>query len=292
MNYEEGAAETHRTRCSAINRATERMSGDAKTSKKSAEPEGPAYAAPALEKGLDVLELLCHSGAPLSQKEIAHKLGRTIGELYRMVTCLVDRGYLAAIDDRYVITPKLFELAHLNPPTHRLLTEAAPIMQRLSDELDQSCHLTVYNQGRQIVVAKVDAPSGMGFSVRVGAELDVLVSASGRVLLAFQSREIRTFRIEESIQRRPNHADPQIHVTLEMVQVRGFESSPSVQVRGLYAVSYPILDTQGRAIAALTVPYAERIDLVHRKPVTAVEEVLGTAARTLTARLGGAAGTE
>lgn len=263
------------------------MSGDTKTSRKPVESDGPAYAAPALEKGLDVLELLCRSEVPLSQKDIALKLGRTVGELYRMITCLVERGYLALVDEKYVITPKLFELAHLNPPTHRLLTEALPIMQRLSDELDQSCHLTVYNQGRQIVVAKVDAPGGMGFSVRVGAELDMLVSASGRVLLAFQDREIRDFRIEESIQRRPTHADPQIRAMLETVKARGFESSPSVQVRGLYAVSYPILDTQGRAIAALTVPYAERIDLVHRKPVHVVEEVLGAAARTITTRLGG-----
>jgi DNA-binding IclR family transcriptional regulator len=263
------------------------MSDSQKTSKTSAEPEGPAYAAPALEKGLDVLELLCRSEAPLSQKEIALKLGRTISELYRMITCLVDRGYLGIVDEKYILTTKLFELAHLSPPTHRLLTEAMPIMQRLSDQLDQSCHLTVYNQGRQIVVAKVDAPSGMGFSVRIGAELDVLVSASGRVLLAFQDRELRKLRIQESVERRPDHADPQIDATLDTVKVRGFESSPSVQVRGLYAVSYPILDTQGRAMAALTVPYAERIDLVHRKPVTAVEDVLGSAAGTLTARLGG-----
>ncbi len=129
-------------------------------------------------------------------------------------------------------------------------------MQRLSGEIDQSCHLTVYNQGQQIVIAKVDTPSGMGFSVRVGAELDVLVSASGRVLLAFQDHEMRTMRIEESIGRRPDHADPQVAAVLDMVKVRGFESIPSVQVRGLYVVSFPIVDTRGHAIAALTVPYA------------------------------------
>lgn len=264
------------------------MNGDARSGKKPSEPEAPAYAAPALEKGLDVLELLCGSDTPLSQKEIALKLGRSIGELYRMITCLVDRGYLAIVDDRYIVTTKLFDLAHRNPPTHRLLAEAVPIMQRLSGELDQSCHLTVYNEGRQIVMAKVDAPGGMGFSVRVGAELDVLVSSSGRVLLAFQDRETRTFRIEESLRRRPDHADPQIEARLELVKARGFESSPSVQVRGLYAISYPIVDSQGRALASLTVPYAERIDLAHRKPVHAVEDSLGVAARSLTARLGSA----
>lgn len=264
------------------------MVTDKKLAKRPAEAEGPAYAAPALEKGLDILELLCASDAPVSQKEIAVHLGRSIGELYRMVNCLVDRGYLANIDEKYVVTTKLFELAHLNPPTHRLLAEAIPIMQRLSGELDQSCHLTVYNRGRQIVVAKFDAPSGMGFSVRVGAELDVLVSASGRVLLAFQDGETRKLRIEESIRRRPDHADAQINATLETVKARGCESIPSVQVRGLYAVSFPILDTQGNAIAALTVPYAERIDQVHRKSIVTVEEFLGASARMLTARVGGA----
>ncbi len=182
--------------------------GDTKLVKRPAEPDSPTYSAPALEKGLDILELLCRGEVPLAQKDIAQQLGRTVGELYRMVTCLVDRGYVANVDDKYIITTKLFELAHLNPPTHRLLSESVPIMQRLSGELDQSCHLTVYNQGRQIVLAKVDSPSGMGFSVRVGAELDVLVSASGRVLLAFQDDETRTARVEESIGRRPDHADP------------------------------------------------------------------------------------
>ena len=232
------------------------MSRDKKMGKTSADPDGPAYTAPALEKGLDILELLCRSNVPRSQKEIAHGLGRSVGELYRMMTCLAERGYIANIDDKYIVTTKLFELAHLNPPTHRLLAEAVPILQRLSGELDQSCHLTVYNQGRQIVVAKVDAPSGMGFSVRVGAELDVLISASGHVLLAFQDTETRKFRIDDSVQRRPEQADLQINATLEMVKARGFESIPSVQVRGLYAVSFPILDMQGHAIAALTVPYA------------------------------------
>jgi DNA-binding IclR family transcriptional regulator len=256
---------------------------------KQPEPESPAYSAPALEKGLDILELLCASEAPLSQKEIALRLGRSVNELYRMVTLLAERGYLVSIDDRYQVTTKLFELAHINPPTHRLLTESTPLMQKLSSELDQSCHLTVYNQGRQVVISKVDAPSGMGFSVRVGAELDVLVSASGRVLLAFQDGETRQMRIEESLRRRPDHADPRMDAILQAVKARGFESIPSVQVRGLHAVSFPILDSQSHAMAALTVPYAERIDQRHRSPIARVETLLAVAARSLSTRMGGAA---
>lgn len=254
-----------------------------------AESERRIYSAPALEKGLDILEMLCRSEGPLSQKEIAQKLGRSVGEIYRMVTCLVDRNYVAQVDESsYTITTKLYELSHINPPTHRLLFEAMPLMQRLAKELDQSCHLTVYSQGKQLVLAKVDAPSGMGFSVRTGSELDVLISASGRVLLAFQTNETTKLWIEESIQRRPDQSDPQIGAILDTIRKTGFESIPSVQVRGLYAVSFPILDTQGKALAALTVPYAERIDQNQRKSIPEVTAVLGRAARTLSGKVGGA----
>jgi DNA-binding IclR family transcriptional regulator len=60
-------------------------------------------------------------------------------------------------------------------------------------------------------------------------------------------------------------------------------------VRGLYAVSFPILDSRGQAIAALTVPYAEQIDRIDRKSIATVEEILGATAQTLSRRMGGAA---
>jgi DNA-binding IclR family transcriptional regulator len=249
--------------------------------------DGPAYQAPALEKGLDIIELLAQSAAPLSRSDIAGKLGRSVGELYRMLHQLVQRNYIALVGDSYVLTTKLFELAHYYPPTQRLLTEATPVMHKLAGDIDQSCHLTVYSQGKQLVIAKVDVPSGMGFSVRVGSELDVLVSASGRVLLAFQDAETRKFRIAESHVREPGHDFAALDKSLGLIAKRGLEAAPSGQVKGLYAISYPILDLRNHAIAALTVPYADRIDQTGRKSLKQVEAILGEAARQLTARLSG-----
>jgi DNA-binding IclR family transcriptional regulator len=271
--------------CDQMKKSTKAQRSPRKIAK-AAPPSARTYSAPALEKGLDILEMLCRSNVPLSQTEIAEKLGRSVSEIYRMLTCLVQRSYLINISDSYTVTTKVFELAHSNPPTNRLLLEAGPIMQELSSTLQQSCHLTVYNQGRQIVIAKVDNPGGMGYSIRVGAELDVLVSASGRALLAFQDPDTIELRIKESIRRRPEHFAVEIKPILEAVRKRGFESIVSLQVKGLHAVGYPIFDTQDRAIAALTVPYAERLDLDNRKTVSDVEVALGRAARVLSERMG------
>ncbi|SFU17235.1 IclR family transcriptional regulator [Mesorhizobium sp. YR577] len=251
-----------------------------------AKPTGPAYSAPALEKGLDILETLCGSNIGLSQIEIAERLGRSVSEIYRMLACLVNRNYVASIGETYSITTKLFELAHSNPPTNRLLSEAAPIMQELSSEIEQACHLTVYNQGQQVVIAKVDNPSWVGFSIRVGALLDVLVSASGRVLLAFQDAETTNLRIREALRQRPEHAGVEIHPILETIREHGYESIVSIQVKGLHAISFPILDTRNRAVAALTVPYAERLDQPDRKTIADVEKALSRSAKALSERMG------
>jgi len=252
--------------------------------------QGPTYQAPALEKGLDILELLASSGAPLSRTDIARQLDRSVGEIYRMLHQLVQRRYVALVNENYVLTTKLFELAHYYPPTQRLLVEAMPIMHKLAGEVDQACHLTVYSQGRQIVIAKVDVPSGMGFSVRLGSELDVLISASGRVLLAFQDAPTRELRMEESAAHEPGQDQAKVMATLDAIVSRGFEAAPSGQVKGLFAISFPICDLRGHAIAALTVPYADRVDLKGRMDTAAVTQALGVAARQLTARVSGQPG--
>jgi DNA-binding IclR family transcriptional regulator len=71
------------------------------------------YSAPALEKGLDILELLAADPAALTRTEIAHRLRRTIGEVFRMLVCLDERGYICKVgtDERYQLTLKFFELA-------------------------------------------------------------------------------------------------------------------------------------------------------------------------------------
>ncbi len=77
------------------------------------EARQPKYAAPALDKGLDILELLCDTDTPLSLSQIAKKLSRNLNEIFRMIVTLEQRGYLKADDsDRYSLTLKLFELSH------------------------------------------------------------------------------------------------------------------------------------------------------------------------------------
>jgi DNA-binding IclR family transcriptional regulator len=243
------------------------------------------YSAPALEKGLDILELLCQSENGLTQQEIASKLGRKLGEIYRMLNALVQRNYLINIGNTYTITSKLFQLSHFHPPTYRLLTEALPIMETLSKTIAFPCDLRVYNNGFQTVVAAIQPPNGLGFMTRVGSEIEVAPSASGLVLLAFQEPILQEIRIKESL---PNKSAIEIkdyRNSLAEIKVKGFASIKSKQYEGLHAISFPILDINGNAVAAMTVPMLARIDGTNQFSYEKVEKLLKESVSNLSQKI-------
>ncbi len=103
------------------------------------------YPTPALEKGLDILELFASEPAGLTKSEVARRLDRTVSEIFRMLVCLEERGYIsqAPEGERYHLTLHLFRLVQEHPPIKRMITEALPIMQQVAHDLNQSCHLGV-----------------------------------------------------------------------------------------------------------------------------------------------------
>jgi DNA-binding IclR family transcriptional regulator len=151
-----------------------------------------AYQAPALAKGLEVLEFLSGQTEPYAVSELARALGRSRNEIYRMVVVLERSGYLWRADtDRFSLTRKLFDLGMRAPPQQNLLIKALPHMERLSQETFQSCHLTVPSGSDIVVVARIESPDTLGFSVRIGYRRPINQSTSGRVLYAYQTETIR-----------------------------------------------------------------------------------------------------
>lgn len=217
---------------------------------------GVRYRAPALEKGLDVLELLVAEGRALAMSEICQLLGRTQGEMFRMVQVLQNRGFVDqdAGGDGYVLTGKLFSMAMRQPPVYGLVELALPVMRNLAMEIGQSCHLAVHSQGRIVVVARVESDEQIGFSVRVGHHRPMHETVSGAVLLGFQPPEIRqrwlgmmphgvTIAERDAFLARADRA-----------QQVGHAQEQSSYVAGVTDISAPVLRGD-RAAAALTVPY-------------------------------------
>ena len=220
------------------------------------------YRAPALDKGLDILELLSEQAGGLTRAEIVKAMGRSPGEIYRMLERLVARDYVSRSPegDRYALTMKLFVLAHRHPPVRRLVARAMPEMDGFARLIGQSCHLVALEGETAIVVAQASCPGNWEFGIRVGTHLDLLSTGSGLVLLAFQDPHAR----EELLVRwegTENAVRLQASVAvLAACKAQGHRVGKSQQLAGVEDISVPVLSPDGYAIAALTCPFIHRLD--------------------------------
>jgi DNA-binding IclR family transcriptional regulator len=226
--------------------------------------DGERYRAPALDKGLDILELLAEQRGGLTRAEITKALGRNASEIYRMLERLVARQYVKRSEagDRYTLSLKLFALAHRHPPMERLIAEALPLMQRFANDAEQSCHLSVYDRGNLLVIAQVDGPGTWGIAVRLGSRVGLVDTSSGRTILAYQSPEQRGHMLTEHTKVKGEVAIDQaaLEAVCEQIREAGFSRKDSQQIFGVTDLTFPVLGPSGQAIAALTCPFLKRID--------------------------------
>ncbi|MDK1374161.1 MULTISPECIES: IclR family transcriptional regulator [unclassified Sinorhizobium] len=250
--------------------------------------ESDRYRAPALDKGLDILELLASVDGGLTQAEISKRLNRSPNEFYRMLDRLVRRGYVTRIDgDRYALTLKLFGLAQLHAPVRRLVSYATPLMRDLAQKSKQANQLTVFDRGSAVVIAQQEAPDYWGISIRVGSHISLFDTGSGHVLLAFRTPEEREMMISEHARSKDEISlGPEFYARLDQIRERGYEMMASAQTAGVYNLSAPILGPDGRGIAALTIPYIALVNAPSAPDITETISLLRNAATQLSVLAG------
>ncbi|CCV08528.1 Transcriptional regulator, IclR family [Mesorhizobium metallidurans STM 2683] len=214
------------------------------------------YRVPAVEKALDVLEFMASSAETLTQTEIAAGLGRSIHEIYRILLLLEKRSYIFRTQsDRFRLSLKLFELAHMHPPVNRLVECALPVMRELTANADQSCHLVVREGQNALVVLQIDSPLPMRYSVALGSHFPILETSSGAVLLAHSNRAERDRIVERIVVAGEGQGTrAEIEARLNEVARLGYEMRASLAVEACTNISMPVRDHTGAVIAALTVP--------------------------------------
>jgi len=233
-------------------------------------PKAPKYRAPALEKGLDILELLARNSKPMSMAEITEGVGRSRNEIFRMLQVLEERGYLARGpgDSGYTLTNHLFMLGMQQPRISNVTELAIPVMRNLADEIGQPCHLVAPTEEQIVVIAQCDAPSDVGLVVRQGHRRPLAHSTSGLVLFAFQSERMRSRWLEMLDAGKVAYDREAFLKAAEQVRKKGYARRPSEAVDGVVDLCAPIMQ-HGHAEYTLTVPFIRR----HPEQVSEAEAI-------------------
>jgi DNA-binding IclR family transcriptional regulator len=247
------------------------------------------YAAPALEKAFDIFELLAAHPDGVLLTEIAARLSRSVGEIFRIVVVLEQLGFLqkSATTDRYSVAYKLLDLAFRSTPAQKLTAVAAGHMSALAADLAQSCHLVVANGGSGLVVAREENPGAMGFALRLGAPIDLVRSCSGHVILAYSTPAQCDALVLEAERESGQQVDrAALDAQLDKVRAAGRDCRPSPITHGVTDISFPVFGFSGELVAALTVPFVALIDGSQKVTIAAAEAGTELAARRISEALG------
>jgi DNA-binding IclR family transcriptional regulator len=247
------------------------------------------YLAPALDKAFMIVELLANEPKGMLASEMAAALGRSLGELFRIIVVMEDAGYLqkSLVDDRYTVTYKFLDVAYRATPARGLVEAAQPEMQRLALATGQSCHLVVPKVGEGLVIAREETPGVRGFALRVGGSIELTRSCSGRIILAFSAPAVAERMLDraEAMAAAPI-GRPALLKLLAQIRNEGSYTRESPITRGVTDVGCPVIGFGGEFLAALTIPYLELIDGSQLVSIDEARAILVETSKQISRKLG------
>jgi len=220
------------------------------------------YSAPALEKGLDIIEYLSGRDGGETLTSIANGIGKSNNEIFRMLLVLEERGFVDKLpeSDHYLMSDKLFHLGLNQPRKKNLMKLAVPAMEAFAAECLNACHLSVLAGQEVVVVTRIESPLNVGIAVRIGHRLPLAHAPSGLCITAF-SRPDRIKAVVAGVKKSEGLKRAKIvKSAIDEIRELGYcimKDGFSVGVTGLSA---PILDLEtGNCIAAMTSPVLQYV---------------------------------
>ena len=135
-----------------------------------------------LMRGLDLIEAVSHEVLTLS--ELAQKLELTKSTTHRLLSALVDRGYLAFTPrSGYRLGPKLLLLGTLAQAQADLVQVARPHLETLSASTEDTVHLGILDGDFALYLDKVPGRRRINISSRVGDRQPLSSTGLGKALM-------------------------------------------------------------------------------------------------------------
>ncbi len=139
-----------------------------------------------IERGIDILEFVAlHGKEPVQLIRIAEHLNISQPTCANIVKTLVQRNYLENVSKKtgYILGAGAYKLTGNLSYSQDLLLAAKPVMEELTQELNETTLLGVLRNNKRLILHSVQ--SDQDLNVRAKVEADVFSTASGRILVAY-----------------------------------------------------------------------------------------------------------
>ncbi len=197
-------------------------------------------------KVLATLDHLARRRSAVRPAELAAELGEGRATVYQRLLTLVHAGWVEPVQDgRYRLTLRAARIGKAAAEQAGLGSRALEVLEAMVAETRETASLAVLEGSEPVIIQRVEPSGVLRFELRVGAALSLPESASGRVLVAYADAPTR-LRLTLAGATLPDDA------LCEETRRLGYAVSSGHSIEGIRAAAVPVLDSDGRCIAALS----------------------------------------
>jgi IclR family pca regulon transcriptional regulator len=210
-----------------------------------------------LERGLAVIRAFDAENPEQTLSDVARRTGLPRAAARRFLLTLTELGYVRSDGRLFALTPRVLELGYAYLSSLSLPEVAAPHLEALVREVQESASVSVLDGPDVVYVARVSTSRIMTVAITIGTRLPAHVTSMGRVLLAALPPAVLERRLAE-LRPEPltDHTltDPQaLARELDAVREAGFCVVDQELELGLRSIAVPVRDGHGTVVAAANV---------------------------------------
>lgn len=221
------------------------------------DPNG--YNVRAVERALQILECFDDEHPEMGVSEIAQAVDLHKATTHRIVTTLLNFGYLErALDgQRYRLGLRLTELGYKAIRRLDLRREALLQMNQLSQRWGETCDLSIFDQDEVLYIEMLPGSHALTITAAVGQRLPAHCTASGKIFLAYLPDQVLEDILRKPLKvytRNTISAAENLRQQLDLIRQQGYAFDDEEFETGIRAVACPIFDRTGKIIAAISIP--------------------------------------
>lgn len=245
-----------------------------------------------IEVGASLLAAIAHADTGLSLTTLASATGMPASKAHRYLTSLVRAGIVERDATSGLFDPgplaRALGLAALR--RQDTVREAASVMERLRDEVEENVVLSIWDDEAPAVVRVEEHSRTFSLRVRIGARLPLLTSAHGQIFAAWLPPALTRKHIAKEFH---EHGDALRHIGIQceadlaklFAKIRrdGVSTLDGGIVEGISGTAAPVFHYPSTLTAALTVVSIGKSSAQVKKRIQTAVKV---AAAELSERLG------
>ncbi|CAN5693490.1 HTH-type transcriptional repressor AllR [soil metagenome] len=215
--------------------------------------------APALQRGLAVLEFLSGRNEAATLSEISAALKLSPASIFRLTGVLESAGYLHREETsrRFSLTRKLFLQAQPKHEGRSLVECCLPSMREILQLTGETVQLCCLADNQCVMLEQLPSTYPFKYIVDLGSRISVHCCAPGKAIAAYLTEEGRSALIHSLILERYTDqtivSKRDLLEELEKIKNRGYAADQGEHFDGIHCIAAPLLDRHGNAVAAITI---------------------------------------